>query len=127
MRTLFFTIFFFVAVLALACDTSGDDFPTTLGECPSDTTVTWSTVEPLFASNCNRCHASSLTGTARAYAPVGVDYDTEDLAAINADDSWDRIAKGVNDESGGMPNDDPISSQADALLIREWLSCQSSS
>ncbi|HCP47903.1 MAG TPA: hypothetical protein DIU15_17825 [Deltaproteobacteria bacterium] len=105
--------------LAVGCGDPGEDgLPQGLGDCPEESTVVWATVQPILDENCsNRCHSSVLDGGDRQGAPVESNYDTSAAAALNAEYTWQRI------QTGQMPNDEPMSSDADALTIREWLAC----
>lgn len=91
--------------------------PANLGDCADGTTLTWSEVEPIFAENCAGCHSSTLSGDDRNGAPEDVDFDSPDWARDADWLTWSQI------HSERMPDDGPMSSPEDALLVWEWLSC----
>ena len=105
----------------LACGGPPGGLPATLSECPTDSTVDWAVVGPLFQAHCTACHSSEKSGSERVGAKEGVDYDTADLAFNSAETtpaiSWAEIY------SGSMPPGDATVPEADALAIHEWLSC----
>ena len=112
-----------VALLTLflltACGSGG--LPATLGECADDSTVNWAQVGPIFATNCVACHSIDNTGAERVGAKENVDYDNADVAfnssGATPQDTWASI---YSDE---MSPGDAAVSDADALVIHEWLSC----
>ncbi len=103
----------------------GDDTATTApstgdtggGGC--DDTITWTTVgQPVLSTWCTECHASPLAeGAQRAYAPVGVDFDTLEGARQWADRIRVRaIERGDMPPATTLPDDD-------AELLGRWLAC----
>ncbi len=103
--------------LFLAGCPSGD-LPSDLGECPDGSSVSWVDVQPVFAGNCTRCHASELvTSDERSDATEGFDYDSAEAARSSAWLVWSQIS------SGRMPKDAEFTTAEDALLVWEWLSC----
>ena len=107
----------FVGLLLLTGCPSGG-LPTDLGECPDGSSVSWPDVEPVFAENCTRCHSSELvTPDARSNATEGFDFDSAEAARSSAWLVWSQIS------SERMPNDADFTSDDDALLVWEWLSC----
>ncbi|MCO4773209.1 MAG: hypothetical protein KDA24_24460 [Deltaproteobacteria bacterium] len=114
MRSLFASVSLLLALPLVGCPVS---VPADLGDCPDGSTVTWTTVEPVFADNCTRCHSTSLVGSAdRLSAPEDWDYDTADASVRDPDESWRRIY------IENMPPDAEMS-DADKLLVWEWYSC----
>ena len=106
-------------VLLTACGSGG--LPASLGDCPDDSTVTWAQAGTIFSSNCVSCHSIENTGAERVGAKENVDYDNADVAfnssGATPQDTWASI---YADE---MPPGDATLSDADALVIHEWLSC----
>lgn len=101
------------------------ELPDDLGTCPTGSTVTWATVEPIFSANCVRCHSSTLVGDDRNGAPEGVHFnsaaDARRPTGEDRDYAYERI------RLGEMPDDGPTEgyvSTDDALLLWEWWSCQ---
>ena len=105
-------------LLVVGCGEEGNEgLPQGLGDCPEESTVVWATVESIFEANCNHCHSATLEGGDRQGAPVESNFDTAAAAGLNDEYTWQRI------QTGQMPNDAAMSSDADALKIREWLAC----
>ena len=104
-------------LLALPLVGCTETAPAELGDCATDSTMSWSAVEATFAENCSRCHATTLVGDVdRQSAPTGWDYDDPASAVRDPDESWRRIY------TENMPPDETMS-EADKLLIWEWYSC----
>ena len=93
-----------------------DKAPAELADCPTDSSVTFATASVVFDAHCTRCHASTVTGTARESAPDNWDYDTAAAAVRDPDESWRRIY------TGNMPPDGEMD-EAEKLVIWEWCSC----
>ena len=93
---------------AVACD---------LGPCPPESDVVWADVEPIFTDHCLRCHDSSRTGSDRAGAPSGYDFDSAEVANEHPEISWSRV------RTGSMPPAEPLS-DADQAVLREWWACE---
>ena len=113
MRSLLLSAPLLLALPLVGCDETA---PAELGDCATDSTMSWSAVETTFADHCSRCHATDLTGTARQSAPEGWDYDDPASAVRDPDESWRRIY------TENMPPDATMS-EAEKLLIWEWYSC----
>lgn len=127
-----------VLVLAMVLAACGDDDggstdggidgPSLVNGCPAltepqanpgdpidgDTLTTFAT--PLFQQFCTRCHASTLSGTARNGAPVGYDWDVE--AAVRAQLPRIRGAVGV---LNFMPLNPPLLSCAQRQRLVRWI------
>jgi len=103
------------AALLAACPT--EQLPADLGDCPDNSTMTWTVAEPLFAEHCAGCHSSQLiTPAERQNATEGVNFDTAEGARAQDWLAWSQV------RTGAMPQDGPLS-PADALLLWEWWSC----
>jgi len=112
------SLFVLTLSLVAGCGGASDDgLPQGLGSCPEESTAVWASTESIFQANCTRCHSSDLLGGDRDGAPVESNYDTPEAAALNAEYTWQRI------QTGQMPNDQALTSDADALTLREWLAC----
>jgi hypothetical protein len=108
--------FLFASWLVGGC--APDELPGDLGECPEDSDIGWSDVAPIFEAHCTRCHATTLTGSARSGAPEFVDFNTSNAAATNGFLTWSMIW------TEQMPKAaDPLT-EDDARLVWEWLSCE---
>lgn len=70
----------------------GTRFGTSTGaSCPSPAVTYAAFGQTFFATHCTRCHASTLTGTARNGAPAGYDFDSiEGVRAVA--DAIDQVA-----------------------------------
>ena len=86
------------------------------GECPDDSSVSWTDVEPVFSEDCTSCHASDLVGDDWNGAPVDYDYDSSEAAAAHPNWTWAEITLGHMPPSGALP-------ESEQELIREWLAC----
>jgi len=67
-------------------------------------------------AKCTSCHSSTLTGAARANAPVGINYDNYAEAKANAAKGMDEVFEGSMPPGGGM-------SEAEKTQIYNWASC----
>jgi len=111
-----------LATLALLISCGGPSgLPNALGDCPGDSSVTWSDVEPTFEASCTSCHSVDKSGTERVGAKEAVDYDNADLALNSSgttpQGTWYQIYART------MPPGSDSVRDPDALLIHEWLSC----
>ena len=70
-------------------------------------TVTWATVEPIFASNCTSCHGGPG-------APAGITFSTEASAAGNAQLAVDAMTAGRMPPGGGV-------SDTDICKVQAWI------
>ena len=78
---------------------------------------TWATYAMgFFATNCTRCHSSTLSGSARNGAPVG--YNWDDQASVKSHGTLIRMEVGTNDE---MPLNAPFPTCDERLRISKWL------
>ena len=101
-RTIVFLITFALLETTVACGTK--DEPSKLSGCtPSKTTAfSFATdIQPLFASNCTSCHATTVSGGSRGGAPSDVNYDTYAGASQKATNGLKRIVAGTMPPSGG--------------------------
>ena len=81
------------AVLAITSAGCGEKTESS-GTCPTiSTAVTYTThIQPILEASCNECHASTVSGTDRQFAPDGIDYDTYADAVANSERGNIRIA-----------------------------------
>ncbi|MCA1663869.1 MAG: hypothetical protein LC659_06310 [Myxococcales bacterium] len=78
---------------------------------------TWTSfARPLFATDCTRCHSSTLSGSARNGAPAGYDWDVE--AAVRAHLGEIRGAIGVGNF---MPPSDPRPTCDERRRVVRWI------
>lgn len=92
--------------------------------CPPGSTLTWDSFGQTFMTTyCTRCHASTLTGSARNGAPAFHDFDTE-AGVIAVYDHVDQYAAaGPNAVNTIMPPDGPFPTEAERRQLGEWLAC----
>lgn len=118
----------FIVLCAVAC--GGTDTPApavrqpTGALCATTSTLTYANFGARFAADyCTSCHATTLTGAARAGAPPGLDLDT--LAGIQAAaDRIDRVAAaGPDANNGDMPPGRPRPSDGERESLAVWLAC----
>jgi uncharacterized membrane protein len=109
---------------AIAPDSAGP-IGTSGAVCPPGSTLRYETFgAAFFSAHCTRCHASTNVGAvARRGAPVGLDWDELSVVRAHAD-AIDRMAAGgplmINRT---MPPTEPRPSDADRLMLGEWLAC----
>ncbi len=107
-------------LLALGCAPPVDPAPpATLTDTATCTELTWEDFgEGTMTTWCTPCHASTVTGTDRQGAPVGIDLDT-----VEGVREWAAVIAAVaTDESASMP---PIGgpSPTERSDLAEWLAC----
>lgn len=98
----------------LACQGGGQDGPNV--DCSMITAPKFA--EMTAWAKCTSCHASTLTGSARAGAPVGIDFDVYDAAVAHAQVAMDEVYMGAMPVAGSPPLSD-----AEKQQIYEWASC----
>ena len=91
--------------------------------CGSSTLTYTNFGQQFMGSYCNRCHSSSVTGTARGGAPTNVNFDSlQDIQAQLYD--IDRTsAAGPNGVSTSMPFNPPNPTEAERQQLGQWLAC----
>lgn len=97
----------------------------TLAGCPDGSTVTYDTfAQGFFAGYCTRCHASTLSGTARSGAPPDVNLDSHAAITPAIAARVDRVAAaGPTRINTFMPLGDPTPSDGERDLLGEWIAC----
>lgn len=119
-----------LALLAAACseeprreDPEEEEFPpiTTPGwECPQGNVVSWENfAESWITRQCVPCHSVELGEGQRAYAPLGVDFNTYEMVRQWADRIYARSA-GNNETMPPAGGPYP----EDRILMADWLACQ---
>lgn len=107
-----------LAALVPACEQESDDDG---GQGP-DVDCSAVTI-PKFAemsawAKCTNCHSSTLTGSARNAAPVGIDFDVIASARANADTAMAEVYEGAMPLAGFPALTDDEKNQ-----IYNWASC----
>ncbi|MGZ3774404.1 MAG: hypothetical protein ACXVCY_11425 [Pseudobdellovibrionaceae bacterium] len=97
---------FYFAVLALSqgCGGGGANTGTTTGSCTHATPPTFSTVQTIFANNCDYCHGHS--------------FETYSTAYSSSANIYSRVS------NGSMPQGASLSA-ADLGAIQQWIACGS--
>ena len=106
-----------IVLLLAGCPPGDEELPATLGDCPQDSTITWTEAEPVFTTWCADCHSSALEAGSRQGAPVAVNYDSPEDAAVNDFVTWTQIHQQRMPLTGG-----PVPEEQ-AWIVWEWLSC----
>ncbi|HZA51573.1 MAG TPA: c-type cytochrome [Myxococcaceae bacterium] len=92
--------------------------------CPTSSTLTYQSFgQGFMATYCTRCHSSSVTGTARQGAPVGINFDTLEGIRASAVTTDSHAAAGPNGINADMPPSSPAPSEAERRQLGEWLAC----
>ena len=97
----------------------------TSAPCPDGSTLTYDTFGRDFLSTyCVRCHASGLTTVAeRGGAPIGMDFDTAELAREHRAAIDSVAAAGPTRVNVYMPIGTPQPTDEERELLGEWLAC----
>jgi hypothetical protein len=93
-------------------------------DCPTGSTLTYANFgQAFFASYCQRCHGSTVTGLARMGAPEDHAFDTlQDIRFLSA--HIDQLAAaGPESVNTAMPPDAPAPAEAERRQLGEWLAC----
>ncbi|HEX2679291.1 MAG TPA: hypothetical protein VHM19_21720 [Polyangiales bacterium] len=87
--------------------------------CPPGNELTYESFGgPFLLNNCQGCHASTVTGTRRNGAPVGVSFDDIEAIRTLRKKIWQMAA----DDNTRMPPVGKID-PAQRVLLGEWLAC----
>jgi uncharacterized membrane protein len=86
-------------------------------DCSTGTTPKFSEMTAVWGK-CTTCHASTLTGTSRVNAPVGVDFDNYAAAKTHAQTAMHEVYEGEMPPAG-LP---ALSTEEEDQLFR-WASC----
>jgi hypothetical protein len=99
--------------------------PPTESVCPPNgTTLTYQNFAQEFMERyCTRCHSSQLEGAARQGAPSFHDFDTYFGIVGVADHVDETTAAGPAAVNLGMPPTDPRPTEAERLMLGEWIAC----
>ena len=102
----------------------GEEGPPTGATCPTDNTLTAANFGTDFMNRyCNRCHASGVSGLARAGAPTDVNFDTLEGVRREAAniDRWSGASDTVTNTS--MPPGGTSPSVEERRKLSQWLAC----
>lgn len=93
-------------------------------ECKEGSTLTWDSFGEKFMTDyCTRCHASSLSGAARQGAPSDHNFETVALVREQIEHIDEQAAAGPDSINTEMPIGAPAPTEAERLLLGEWLAC----
>lgn len=114
----------FVALAGIvlgACSSEADGKPTG-AECPTDSTLTYSSFGTVFmARYCLRCHSQNVSN--RHDAPAASNFDTVDQIRDWADEIDLEAGSGPDSTNTGMPEDSPKPTKEERKQLSEWLAC----
>ncbi len=98
--------------------------PPTQSTCPQGSTVTYDNFGKAFMEQyCTRCHASTLSGSARNGAPKYHDYDTVGGVRSVSDHVDQTTASGPASTNTSMPPSGPLPSLDERTKLGQWLAC----
>lgn len=93
-------------------------------ECKEGSTLTWDSFGEKFMTDyCTRCHSSALSGAARAGAPSDHNFESAALVREQLEHIDEQAAAGPDSVNTGMPIGAPAPTEAERLLLGEWLAC----
>lgn len=105
----------------VAC--GGDDGDgSVLGECPPDSAAQQTQGQTVLAG-CESCHSSTLSGTDRSSAPVGVDFDVDSVVSSRAEAIYEKVLGNFPTGTVMPPPPNPALSDSDAEALRVYLAC----
>jgi uncharacterized membrane protein len=114
-------------VLSPGCDDNDHDDPEgtpTQSTCPTTSTLTYANFgQAFFASYCQRCHASTVTGAARMGAPDDHIFDMVQDIQLNMEHIDELAAAGPAAVNTAMPPDGAKPTEAERRQLGEWLAC----
>jgi cytochrome c5 len=116
-----------IAALPLGCEDDHDHgtggVPTG-SDCPTPQTLTYANFgQAFFATYCQRCHASSVTGAARMGAPSDHTFDMVQDIQLLTEHIDELAAAGPDAVNTEMPPDGAKPTEAERLQLGEWLAC----
>jgi len=92
--------------------------------CTEGSTLTWDSFGEKFMTDyCTRCHASALSGAARQGAPSDHNFESALLVRQEIEHIDGEAAAGPDAVNIGMPIGGPTPTEAERLLLGEWLAC----
>jgi uncharacterized membrane protein len=92
--------------------------------CPSGSTLTYESFgRALFDVYCQRCHASSVVGSARLGAPSSITYDDATSIRDRAARIDEVAAAGPDAVNTFMPPSPPRPTEEERRRLGEWLAC----
>jgi len=115
-----------VSLAASACGGGEDEVgESTSATCPDSSTLTYETdIAPILAMYCVRCHATSVSKSARHGAPSDHNFDSE-LGVLEEATHVDQVAgsDGTITNTEMPPKGYPAPSVQERMKLSEWLAC----
>lgn len=109
--------------LAPACEHEHDG-PASGATCPEDSTLTWDSFGKNFMETyCTRCHATSVTGSARQGAPSDHNFESAALVREQLEHIDQQSAAGPDAVNTLMPIGSPTPTESERQQLGEWLAC----
>lgn len=107
-----------------ACEHEEEDGPPSGATCPENSTLTWDTFGKSFMETyCTRCHATSVTGSARQGAPNDHNFESAELVRMQIEHIDETSAAGPSAVNTAMPIGAPTPTEAERKQLGEWLAC----
>lgn len=101
-----------------------EDGPPSGATCPENSTLTWDTFGKNFMETyCTRCHATSVTGSARQGAPNDHNFESAELVRMQIEHIDETSAAGPSAVNTAMPIGAPTPTEAERKQLGEWLAC----
>jgi uncharacterized membrane protein len=107
-----------------ACEPEEEEGPASGATCPENSTLTWDSFGKTFMeSYCTRCHATSVTGSARQGAPSDHNFESAELVRMQIEHIDETTAAGPGAVNTAMPIGSPTPTEAERKQLGEWLAC----
>jgi mono/diheme cytochrome c family protein len=119
-------LFVTIVTAAPGCeeDEHESEGPASGAVCKEDSTLTWESFGQKFMTDyCTSCHASSLAGAARKGAPSDHNFESAALVRGQIEHIDEQSAAGPDSVNTEMPIGAPTPTEAERLLLGEWLAC----
>jgi len=116
-----------VGLMSLGCDDDNHAAPigiATQSVCPTPQTLSYENFgQQFFATYCQTCHASTVTGAARKGAPGDHVFDQVQDIQLLSEHIDEYAAAGPAAVNTVMPPEGPKPTEAERRQLGEWLAC----